>query len=376
MSKKDYYSLLGVSKGAADDDIKKAYRKLAMKYHPDRNPNNKEAEQKFKEITEAYEILKDKEKRSLYDQYGDSAFQGGGGGFHQQGFSSDQFNDIFSDLFGDFMGGGSSFRGAGSERKSKGSDLRYDLQIDLKDAFSGIKRNITFSAASGCKSCNATGSASKAAPMTCKGCNGAGVVRAQQGFFAIERTCGQCGGEGKIIQDPCKECRGKGRAERERILAVTIPAGVEHGTKIRLAGEGEAGLRGGAMGDLYIFVTLKEHPIFKVEGADLKCKAPLKFIIAALGGSIDVPSIDGSPVKLTITPGTQSNAIFRLKGKGMTKMRSSDRGDMYVTVNIEVPINLTKKQKDLLEEFDKEEQTGSNPASESFLKKVKNIWSN
>lgn len=372
MSKKDYYSLLGISKDASEEVIKEAYRKLAKKYHPDLNPNNKEAEQKFKEIAEAYEVLKDKEKRKLYDQYGESAFQGGGGGgFYQQSdFTSDQFNDIFSDLFGDFMGGGASRRSSG-RTKVKGADLRYDLQIDLKDAFEGIKRNITFTAASTCKSCNSTGSASKTTPVNCRACQGAGVVRSQQSFFTVERTCAQCGGEGKMIQDPCKECRGLGKVERERTLAVTIPAGVENGTKIRLSGEGEAGIRGGPMGDLYIFVNIKEHSTFKVEGANLKCKVPLKFVTAALGGTIEVPSIDGTIAKVNITPGTQNNASFRLKGKGMSKVRSSERGDMYITVNVEVPINLTKKQKELLEEFAKEEQSNNDPDSKGFFQ---NIW--
>ncbi|MDB2415104.1 molecular chaperone DnaJ [Rickettsiales bacterium] len=379
MSKRDYYDILGVNKDANADELKKSYRKQAMKYHPDRNPGDKEAEAKFKEAAEAYEILKDEQKRAAYDRYGHAAFENGGGsaggGFGGAGFDpQSHFGDIFGDLFGDFMGG----RQAGGARAaaSRGSDLRYNLSISLEEAFKGKQQQIKFTTSVGCSSCNSTGSKDKSAAAHCPTCNGAGKVRMQQGFFTIERTCTSCHGAGKVIKDPCNSCAGEGRIRKEKTLSVTIPEGVEDGTRIRLSGEGEVGPRNGPAGDLYIFVSVKDHDFFIREGNDLHCQVPIKMTTAALGGDVEVPVIEGTRAKLTVNPGAQSSDKLRLRGKGMSVMRSGGRrGDMYIHLQVETPVKLSKRQKELLEEFESLNGRGTNPEVEKFFKKVKKIWS-
>lgn len=378
MAKKDYYEILGVSKGASKDELKKAYRKLAMKYHPDRNPDDKEAEKQFKECSEAYDVLKDEQKRAAYDRFGHSAFEGGmggagaGGGFGGGGFDfGSNFSDIFEDLFSEMRGG----RGGGGNANTRGADLRYNLSISLEDAFKGAQKTISVTTSVACDSCHGSGGEKGSKPSECPTCHGAGKIRAQQGFFTVERTCQTCHGMGKVIQNPCKKCAGSGRVRKEKSLIVTIPAGVEEGTRIRLAGEGEAGFRGGPEGDLYIFLSIKPHEIFKREGPHIYCKVPLSVTTAALGGTVEVPTIDGSRVKVNIPAGTQSGRQFRLKGRGMSMMRSQNRGDMYILANVETPVNLSKKQKDLLKEFEGEGSKRSNsPESEGFFSKVKDFW--
>lgn len=372
----DYYKTLGVNKNSTAEELKKAYRKLAMQYHPDKNPNDKEAEKKFKEIAEAYEILSDPQKRAAYDSYGHAAFDQsagfgrsgmGGGGFHGAGGFSDMFNDIFESMMG---GSGSRHH----EFNNRGADLRYNLEISLDEAFKGKQTKITFSTAIGCGDCSSTGSANKAESTRCITCNGQGRIRVQQGFFAMERTCNACNGSGKIIKNPCRTCHGEGRVQKEKTLSVNIPAGVEEGNRIRLAGEGEAGVRGGQAGDLYIFISIKKHPIFERHGMDLHCKMPIKMTTAILGGSMEVPSIDGIAVKFTVPAGTQTGAKFRLKGKGMPKLNSKQVGDLYIHATVETPINLSAAQKELIEKFAELETIDSNPESESFFKKLKNLF--
>lgn len=376
MSKQDYYKTLGIEKNASQEDLKKAYRKLAMEYHPDRNPDNKEAEQKFREVTEAYEVLKDDQKRAAYDRYGHAAFEhgmgGAGRGQTSGGFEySGSFSDIFSDLFGDFMGGN---RQQGGTSRSRGSDLRYNLEISLEDAFNGKQETIRFPTQVACDVCHETGSADGSEAVACTTCRGLGKIRAQQGFFTIEKLCPSCHGVGKTIKDPCRKCHGEGRIHRDKTLSVNIPAGVEEGTRVRLAGEGEMGIRGGQPGDLYIFVSVKNHPLFKREGADIHCRVPVKMTTAALGGSIEVPSIDGVHAKVSIPAGTQTGDQFRLKNKGMSIVQSKNRGSMYIHAVVETPVKLTKRQKELLEEFEKSGEKGSSPESESFFSKVKDLW--
>ncbi len=367
MAKEDYYTLLGVGRDADGADIKRAYRKLAMKYHPDRNPGDKAAEKKFKDISEAYEVLRDDEKRAAFDRYGHAAFeQGGPGG--QGGFASG-FADIFDEMFGDFM------HSQGPDGGGQGSDLRYNMEISLDDAFRGKKTDIRVPTSVPCDTCKGTGSEGGAAPATCTTCHGHGRVRSQSGFFTVERTCPACHGQGQVIRDPCRVCGGGGRTQKVKTLAVTIPAGVEDGTRIRLAGEGEAGLRGATPGDLYIFLAIRPHELFQREGANLYCKATIPMTRAALGGSVDVPTIDGKKAKVNVPAGTQNGQQFRLSSMGMTMLRSRSRGDMFVRVAVETPVKLTGKQKDLLREF---EATGNNkthsPESHGFFSKVKELW--
>jgi molecular chaperone DnaJ len=376
-AKRDYYEILGVNKAASDDEIKKAYRKLAMDHHPDRNPGNQEAERKFKEASEAYEILKDQQKRSAYDQFGHNAFSGNGGRHPGAGggFSgAGDFHDIFGDFFNDFMGGQ---RPQQRSAKTRGSDLKYDISISLEEAFSGTDKKISFSTMVSCDPCNGSGSSGGSTEVeTCSTCQGRGAVRMQQGFFTIEQACYSCQGQGKIIKNPCTKCKGQGRVENKKTLQVNIPSGVENGTRIRLAGEGESGMRGGSNGDLYIFITINVHPLFKVEKNDLHCRLPIGFITAILGGDVNVPTIDGGSIKLKIPSGTQSSDKFKVRDKGMSKIRSTSRGDMYVHAYVEIPKSLTKKQTELLESLKLEFGDESNASEDKgFFDKMKNLWS-
>ncbi|CAH0305905.1 molecular chaperone DnaJ [Roseomonas sp. CECT 9278] len=375
MSKRDYYEVLGVAREAGEEDLKKSYRKLAMKWHPDRNQGDKDAEAKFKELNEAYDVLKDAEKRAAYDRYGHAAFEQGGPGGGGGGPFGGAFEDIFEEMFGRFGGGRGGARGGATGR---GADLRTQVEISLEEAFAGTKTNIRISTSVSCEACKGTGAegASATGAQTCPGCNGQGKVRAQQGFFLIERTCPTCGGSGRIIKNPCKVCQGAGRVQRERALNVTIPPGVEDGTRIRLAGEGEAGLRGAPAGDLYVDIALKPHPIFQREGANIFIRVPLRMSQAALGGHVEVPSIDGGRTRVTIPAGSQTGDQFRLRGKGFSVLRSAARGDMYVQVSVETPQNLTPRQRELLEEFEEEASKGgrSSPENEGFFAKVKEFW--
>jgi molecular chaperone DnaJ len=369
MAKQDYYELLGVARNAGAEDLKKAFRKQAMQFHPDRNPGNQAAEQKFKDINEAYDVLKDEQKRAAYDQFGHAAFEGGGSGAGQGfGFSA-SFADVFDDLFGEFMGGR---RGSGGA--ARGADVRYNLEISLEDAFHGKNAKIRVQGAAPCDVCHGTGAAGEARPTACPTCHGAGKVRAQQGFFTIERTCPTCGGYGRVIENPCKVCAGGGRVQKERTLAVNIPKGVEEGTRIRLAGEGEAGMRGGPAGDLYIFLSIATHPIFHRDGAHIQCRVPIPMTTAALGGVIEVPTLDGGRARVTIPAGTQTGKQFRLRAKGMPVMRGSGQGDMFVQAMVETPVSLTKRQKELLKEFAEGGSKETSPESEGFFARVKELW--
>ena len=383
---KDYYQILGVSKNASKDEIKKAYRKLALQYHPDKHSNkgdeeSKKIEDKFKEASAAYEILGDEKKRATYDQYGSDAFDNsrggssGGSGFGDFGSFSDIFEDIFSS---DFSSGPFSKSGGKSQRSSavRGSDVRYDTEIKLEDAFKGIKAPIFYRIKVKCDSCNGLGAKGGVRPENCGTCQGSGRIRRTQGFFTIETTCNACGGAGEIISNPCNNCNGTGCYEKYRKIHVNIPVGVEHGTRVRVAGEGEAGMRGGPSGDLYVYISMKKHDFFAREGADLYCTIPIKMTVAALGGEFDVPSLSGGKLKSTIKPGTQNDHKIRLKGKGMPRInRSGVYGDMYVSMFIEIPTKLTDKQKKLLEEFGEEERKHScSPKVDTFIKKVRNFF--
>jgi len=378
MSKRDYYEVLGVSKGAGADEIKKAYRQKAKELHPDRNSDNPNAEAQFKEANEAYEVLKDAEKKAAYDRFGHAAFEGGmggggrpGGGFQGQGDFASAFSDVFDDLFGDIMGGRRG--GGGGRRAVRGSDLRYNLRISLEDAYRGMQKTIQVPTAVVCEACNGTGAEDGTEPTTCPTCSGMGKVRASQGFFTVEKTCPTCGGLGQIIQNPCKACGGAGRVEKDRSLSVNIPAGVETGTRIRLAGEGEAGLRGGPAGDLYIFIEVAEHALFQRDGTVLFCRVPVSMTSAAIGGDIEVPTIDGGRSRVKIPAGSQSGRQMRLRGKGMPSLRGGGSGDMLIELAVETPVNLTSKQKELLLEFAKLSEE-NNPESSGFLKKMKSFW--
>ena len=380
MAKRDYYDVLGVQKGAGKDEMKKAYRKKAMQYHPDRNPDDKEAEKKFKELNEAYDVLKDDQKRGAYDQFGHAAFEGGMGGGRGGagfgGFEAGGFGDIFEEMFGDFMGaGGQRGRGGGRSGAMRGNDIRANLEITLEQAFKGTKAKIRVPTMEGCDRCEGSGAEPGTQPETCDNCGGHGKVRVQQGFFTIERACPTCGGAGKAIKDPCKNCSGGGRIRKEKKLEVQVPAGVEDGTRIRLAGEGEAGTRGGPTGDLYVFVSVKPHRFFKRNGANLHCRVPVSMVDASLGGSVEVPIIDGKKNKVSIPAGTQAGTQLRLKNKGMSVLRSQSRGDMYIEVAVETPVNLSKKQKDLLQDFAGQGKSRNNsPESQGFFSKVKDLW--
>ncbi len=376
MAKQDYYATLGVAREASADTLKKAYRKLAMQFHPDRNPGDAAAEARFKEVNEAYEILKDEQKRAAYDRYGHAAFeQGGGPGGFSGGFdfsASGDLGGIFDQMFGEFMG-----RGGGQRRTRGGADIRQAVEIDLVEAFTGTKASLRLPTRVQCEACNGTGSEDKAkAADTCTTCQGAGKVRAQQGFFLIERTCPTCGGQGRVIRNPCRTCRGAGTTQRERTLQVTIPAGVEDGTRIRLQGEGEAGGAGAPNGDLYVHVAIRPHEIFQREQAHILMRVPLRMSQAALGGDVEVPVIDGSKAKVKIPSGTQTGDQFRLRGKGFSVLRSSQRGDMIIQVVVETPQNLTPKQRELLEQFEAEytKDAKGHPESEGFFAKVKEFF--
>ncbi|MCO6390927.1 molecular chaperone DnaJ [Aliihoeflea aestuarii] len=366
-----FYETLGVQKSADEKELKVAFRKLAMQYHPDRNPDNADAERKFKDINEAYEALKDPQKRAAYDRFGHAAFEngggfgGGGGGFGQGG----GFADIFEDIFGDMMGG--RRRGGASNR---GADLRYNMEVTLEEAFAGKTAQIRVPSSMVCDECTGSGAKPGTQPVTCSMCSGSGRVRAAQGFFSIERTCPQCQGRGQTIQDPCRKCAGQGRVTEERALSVNIPAGIEDGTRIRLSGEGEAGLRGGPSGDLYIFLSLKPHEFFQRDGADLYCKVPISMTTAALGGGFEVATLDGTQTRVKVPEGTQHGRQFRMRGKGMPVLRQNQVGDLYIQVAVETPQSLSKRQRELLQEFEELSSTENSPQASGFFSRMKDFF--
>ena len=368
--KADFYETLGVQRGADEKELKAAFRKLAMQFHPDRNPGDAACEHKFKEIGEAYDTLKDPQKRAAYDRFGHAAFENGGMG-NGHGFGGGGFSDIFEDIFGEMMGGRQRRSSSGRER---GADLRYNMEILLEEAFTGKTAQIRVPASIACAECSGTGAKPGTQPVTCTMCAGHGKVRAIQGFFSIERTCPQCQGRGQTIKDPCPKCAGQGRVTEERSLSVNIPAGIEDGTRIRLANEGEAGLRGGPPGDLYIFLSVKPHEFFQRDGADLYCKVPISMITAALGGSFEVATLDGTQTRVKVPEGTQSGRQFRLKGKGMPVLRQPNIGDLYIQTVVETPQNLTKRQRELLEEFEQLSSKENSPQSSGFFARMKDFF--
>ena len=377
MAKRDYYEVLGAAKGASADELKKAYRGKAKELHPDRNSDNPNAEAQFKDVNEAYDVLKDPDRKAAYDRYGHAAFEGGmaggprkGGGYGQGDFAS-AFSDVFEDLFGDFMGGRGG--GGGRSRAQRGSDLRYNLRVTLEDAYAGVQKTIAVPTSVVCEVCHGSGAEGGAEPVTCPTCSGMGKVRAQQGFFTVERTCPTCNGMGQIIKNPCRACSGQGRVEKERSLAVNIPQGVETGTRIRLAGEGEAGLRGGPNGDLYIFIEVKDHALFQRDGVHLFCRVPISMPSAALGGEVEVPTIDGGKARVKVPAGAQTGKQMRLRAKGMPALRGGGQGDMVIELAVETPVNLTSRQRELLREFEKLSEE-NNPEGSSFFSKVKGFW--
>jgi molecular chaperone DnaJ len=375
MAKRDYYEVLGLKRNAGEQEIKNAFRKLAKELHPDCNPGNHEAERRFKEINEAYEVLKDPRKRAAFDRFGHAAFDGAGAGAAAHGFGADfsaSMSEIFDDLFGEFMGGRG--RSRGRTARERGADLSYNMEITLGEAYAGKIAEIKVPTSVTCDPCAGSGAEAGSSPVACPTCAGYGKVRASQGFFTIERTCPNCMGRGEIIQNPCPSCSGQGRVLRERVLSVNIPPGVEDGTRIRLAGEGEAGIRSGPPGDLYIFLSLAQDEIFQRDGADLFCKVPITITSAALGGQLEVPTIDGGRARVKIPEGTETGKQFRLKGKGMPVLRSTLTGDLYVQVEIETPQNLTRKQKELLKEFEKASTDTTNPGLSGFAHRVKAFW--
>jgi len=372
MAKQDFYDVLGVSRDADDKALKQAFRNLAKECHPDRNSGDDSAEHKFKQINEAYDTLKNAQTRAAYDQYGHAAFDGSmgaGRGFGQDFGSS--MSDIFDDLFGEFTGGQRSRGGFGRER---GNDLRYNLEISLEDAYSGNTVEVRVPTSISCETCEGSGAKPGTSPSRCQSCNGQGKVRAQQGFFTIERTCPTCQGRGETITEPCETCHGAGRTNKERTLSVNIPSGVEDGTRIRITGEGEAGMRSGPSGDLYIFLDIQPHEFFQRDGADLFCSVPISMSTAALGGQIEVPTIDGGKARVKISEGAQTGSQYRLKAKGMTILRSKQIGDMYIQTTVETPRNLNKRQKELLREFEEISNEKTNPESSGFFSRVKELW--
>lgn len=375
MAKRDFYDVLGVAKSASDTDIKKAFRKKAMELHPDRNRHDPKSEAQFKEVNEAYDVLKDQQKKAAYDRFGHAAFENGsgGGGFRPGGHAdfTSAFSDVFDDLFGDFMGGGANARRG--QRAARGSDLRYNLKLTLEEAFHGKQATITVPSSAPCEACNGTGSEGGTEPSTCPTCSGMGKVRAQQGFFTVERTCPTCSGRGQIIKTPCKSCAGAGRTRRDRTLSVNIPTGVETGTRIRLAGEGEAGLRGGPPGDLYMFVEVEPHPIFERDNQNLYCRIPVSMTTAALGGEIDAPTLDGGKTRVKVPAGVQSGKQLRLRGKGMPALHGNGAGDLYIELHVETPVNLSARQREILEEFEAEGRN-NHPETQDFFSRVKGFW--
>jgi molecular chaperone DnaJ len=380
VAKRDYYEVLGVSKGASAEELKKAYRQKAKELHPDRNKDDPKAEAAFKEVNEAYDVLKDDQKKAAYDRFGHAAFDGGMGGGRggprgagPQGDFASAFSDVFEDLFGDFMGRGGG-AGGGRSRAQRGSDLRYNMRVSLEEAFAGSQKTISVPTSVACETCRGTGAEGGAEPVTCPTCSGMGKVRAQQGFFTVERTCPTCNGLGQIVKNPCRACGGAGRVEKERTLSVNIPAGVETGTRIRLAGEGEAGMRGGPAGDLYIFIDVKEHALFQRDGVHLYCRVPVSMTTAALGGEVEVPSIDGGKSRVRVPEGSQTGKQMRLRGKGMPALRGGGAGDMVIELAVETPVSLTSRQRDLLREFERLAEEANNPEGTSFFAKVKGFW--
>jgi molecular chaperone DnaJ len=374
MGKRDYYDVLGCNRGASPAEIKAAYRKLAKELHPDCNPGDHGCEAKFKDVNEAYDVLKDDQKRAAYDRFGHAAFEQGGmgNGFHGGGNPFDfsgSFADVFEDIFGEMMGG------ARGRKQNRGGDLRYNLSISLEEAFNGSKAEIKVPTAVACEACNGSGAEKGTSAETCPTCGGHGKVRASQGFFTIERTCPQCQGRGKIVRRPCKACGGAGHVQKERTLVVDIPPGVEEGTRIRLSGEGQAGFGGGPNGDLYVFLSVGQHPIFQRDGHDLYARVPVSFVTAALGGSIEVPTLDGGKTNVKISEGTQTGRQFRVRGKGMPVLRGNGlAGDLFVEIFVETPCKLSKEQKDLLRQFEGCGHSGCQPECEGFFSKVKAFW--
>jgi len=368
----DFYELLGVSRTASADDIKKSFRKLAMQHHPDRNPGDKESERKFKEVNHAYDILKDADKRAAYDRYGAAAFEGGAGPGGPQGQGFD-FGSVFGDIFDEMFGAGGARGRAGGRADTRGQDLRFNLEITLEQAYSGTEATVRVPSSVACETCHGSGAEAGSKPHQCPTCHGRGRLRAQQGFFTVERTCHTCHGAGQVIDKPCKACAGQGRVRRDKTLKVNIPAGVEDGTRIRLTGEGEAGTRGGPAGDLYVFLSVRRNALFEREGADIHCRVPISMVQATLGGGIEVPTLDGKMARINIPAGAQGGHQFRLRGKGMPIVRATQRGDMYIEIMVETPVNLTAKQKELLKEFEKAGKTS--PESEGFFTKVKEMFS-
>ena len=379
MTERDYYEILEVSKTASGDEIKKAFHRLALKYHPDRNPGNKDAESKFKEINEAYEVLKDEQKRAAYDRYGHQAFANGGmgggnpfGGF-EFNFGAGGFSDIFSQVFSDFMGGGRA--GSGAAYAQPGADIRYNMEISLEEAFSGVEKEIKIPSSVTCEKCHGHGTKDGKEAPVCPHCKGTGQIHLQKGFFVVEQTCPHCQGTGRMVTDPCPDCKGNGFIRQEKTIKVKIPAGIEDQTRMRIPGGGEAGTRGGENGDLYVFISVKDHPLYSREGANLYTRVPISMCCAALGGKIEIPSIDGEKIELSIAPGSQNDQVVKVKGQGMTMMRSKGRGDLFVKLRGETPVNLSAKQKELLEEFraiSKDESC--QPESKSFFDKVKDLF--
>ncbi len=368
--KRDFYEILGVSRGASDDEVKKAYRKLAMKHHPDRNPGDKVAEEKFKEASEAYQVLSDPERRAQFDRFGHAAFEQGGGGFGGFDFSGSGFEDVFGDIFGDFFSTG---RGRGRARARRGEDLRYDLEIKFEDAAFGAEKTISVPRLAGCDVCSGRGTRGGAARETCSACQGSGQLRYQQGFFTIAKTCGQCNGQGSVIRDPCRSCNGSGTVQKTQALNIRIPGGVDSGSRLKLRGEGEPGANGGPAGDLYVVLRVQDHPLFHRQDSDLVCEVPISFAQAALGSEIDVPTLEGRQ-KLKIPHGTQSGHVFRLKGKGVPSLRGGGRGDELVRVTVETPRKLSARQRELLEEFARTGGEDVHPLSKGFFDKVKEMF--